>query len=299
MNITTRKIPVAPDISLAADIAGPAGGPTVILMHGGGQTRHSWRGAMRGLAAQGYRVVSYDARGHGDSDWSAKGDYSVRSLAADLDQLIAALALPRPIALAGASMGGLTAFYSLGASAAPSADVLIMVDITLRPAPEGARKIMQFMRANSGGFASLEDAADAVSAYNPDRPRPSDPSGLRKNLRERDGRLFWHWDPRLVAMTPSSEPPDFTAALIEVSGRVTVPTLLVRGGHSDIVDDDGVAELIRLVPQTQIHNVPGAGHMVAGDRNDAFNAAILAFLEQHMPLRQPAEDIKSISDIIP
>lgn len=282
----TRTIPVAPGIALTADIAGPAAAPTVILMHGGGQTRHSWHGAMHGLVAQGYRVVNYDARGHGDSDWSPEGDYSVQSLATDLEQLIAALAPSRSIALVGASMGGLTAFYALGASATPPAEALIMVDITLRPATEGAKKIMQFMQANVDGFASLDEAADAVSAYNPDRPRPSDPSGLRKNLRERDGRLYWHWDPRLVAMTPSLEPPDFTASLIPVSSRVTLPTLLVRGGRSDIVDDDGVAELIRLVPQTEIHDVPGAGHMVAGDRNDAFNAAILSFLQRHMPLRQ-------------
>lgn len=277
----SRMIRTAAGLTLAVDMDGPAGAPTVVLLHGGGQTRHSWHGAMRALAARGYRVVAYDARGHGDSDWSPRGDYGVQALAADLLPLTAS----RPVALVGASMGGMTAFYAIGSSAEPVADALVLVDITLRTAPEGTHKIMAFMRAHPDGFATLEEAADAVAAYNPDRPRPSDPSGLRKNLRERDGRLFWHWDPRLIAVTPSAEPPAFADALIAVSDGVSVPTLLVRGGRSDIVDDAGVAELLRHVPQTQVANVAGAGHMVAGDRNDAFNQSILTFLAAHMPPR--------------
>lgn len=126
-----------------------------------------------------------------------------------------------------------------------------------------------------------------MTAYNPDRPRPSDPSGLMKNLRLReDGRLYWHWDPRMMNERPTAEPPAATNELERVSHRVTVPTLLVRGGQSDIVDDQSVADMRRLVPQTEVFDVPGAGHMVAGDRNDAFNEGVLAFLARHHPVRE-------------
>lgn len=279
----TRQFTTPDGLRLVGDMAGPPDAPSVVLLHGGGQTRHSWSGAMRQLVDRGYFVLNYDSRGHGESDWSPTGDYSVRALGADLKSILSTL--KRPTALVGASMGGMTSFYAIGSSDAPIADALVMVDIVLRPAAEGARKIQTFMKAHQDGFSSLAEAADAVAAYNPDRPRPSDPAGLRKNLRLRDGRLYWHWDPRLLKTTPSAEPPSFVDELVLVSSRVTVPTLLVRGGHSDIVDDEGVAEMRRLVPQTELYDVPGAGHMVAGDRNDAFNAGVLSFLDRHLPVR--------------
>ena len=274
---------VTPDgLNLVGDVAGPPGGSAVILLHGGGQTRHSWSGAMRKLVDSGYFVINYDARGHGESDWSPTGDYSMPALASDLRAVLATVR--GPAALVGASMGGMASFLAVGTSDHPIAQALVMVDIVLRPAAAGAKKIQQFMTGHKEGFADLEEAAAAVAAYNPDRPRPSDPSGLRKNLRLRDdGRLYWHWDPRLLDITPSSEPPSFMNELIKVSGRVTLPTLLVRGTRSDIVDDAGVAEMRRLVPQTEVYEVPGAGHMVAGDKNDAFNAGVLMFLNRNHP----------------
>ncbi len=271
-------------ISLVGDVAGPPDGATVVLLHGGGQTRHSWAGAMRTLVAGGYFVVNYDARGHGDSDWSPTGDYSMPALASDLRTILATVR--RPAALVGASMGGMTSFYAIGSSDQRIAEALVMVDIVLRPAAAGAEKIKTFMTSHRDGFKDLGEAADAVAAYNLDRPRPSDPSGLRKNLRLREnGRLYWHWDPRLLDISPSAEPPSFTNELEGVSSHVTVPTLLVRGGRSDIVDDEGVAEMRRLVPQTEVYEVAGAGHMVAGDRNDAFNEGVISFLHRHLPPR--------------
>ena len=238
---------------------------------------------MRHLVERGYFVVNYDARGHGDSDWSSDGDYSLNALGSDLRAVLSTIA--GPVALVGASMGGMTSFYAIGSADRPIADALVMVDIALRPAAAGVRKIQQFMTGHNEGFATLAEAADAVAAYNPDRPRPSDPSGLMKNLRLReDSRLYWHWDPRMMDQRPTPEPPTSTNELEQVSNRVTVPTLLVRGGQSDIVDDDSVAEMRSLVPQTEVFEVPGAGHMVAGDRNDAFNEGVLAFLARHHPV---------------
>jgi pimeloyl-ACP methyl ester carboxylesterase len=140
------------------------------------------------------------------------------------------------------------------------------------------------MTGHNEGFATLAEAADAVAAYNPDRSRPSDPSGLMKNLRLReDGRLHWHWDPRMMDQRPMPEPPSATSELEQVSKGVTVPTLLVRGGQRDIVDDERVRAMQKLVPQTEVFEVSGAEHMVAGDRNDAFNDGVVAFLTRHHP----------------
>jgi pimeloyl-ACP methyl ester carboxylesterase len=278
---------VTPDgLTLVADVGGPEGAPTVILAHGGGQTRHSWAGAMRSLVAKGYHVINYDARGHGESDWSPTADYSIEASGADLRTIIETV--NGPVALVGASMGGMISFYVVGSSGETRiADAMVLVDIVINPAPEGVHHIRSFMQANPNGFANLDEVADAVAAYNPDRPRPKDPSGLMKNLRLReDGRLYWHWDPRLLASKPSVEPPEFGQRLAAVASGVKIPVLLIRGLQSDIVKDEGIAHLRSLVPHTEFCDVAGAGHMVAGDRNDAFNQGVQDFLDRNLPLKR-------------
>jgi pimeloyl-ACP methyl ester carboxylesterase len=279
MQTETIRIAVEHGISLVADVAGPKGAPTVVLGHGGGQTRHSWDKCEVQLAAAGYYAINYDLRGHSDSDWSPDGDYSMATRAADL----AAVAShgSQPLALVGASLGGLTALVAASTVLEPAA--LVLVDIVPKMSQAGVEKIRGFMTANPRGFASLEEAADAISAYYPERPRPKDLSGLNKNLRRgADGRYHWHWDPRMM-QDPRGDP----AALLELMDAADwtdrVPTLLVRGMKSDIVDDDGVADLRRRILKLEVADIGGAGHMVAGDKNDEFNAAVIEFLTRVMP----------------
>jgi len=278
MNPQTIRVPVAPGIAIAADVAGPRGAPTVVLGHGGGQTRHSWDKCEQQLAAAGYFAINYDLRGHGDSDWCPDGDYSITTRAQDL--IAVAGQGTAPVAFVGASLGGITALVaaSLGFDVA----ALVLVDVVPQMAPVGVAKIRNFMSASPDGFASLEDAADAISAYYPDRPRPKDLSGLHKNLRLRpDGRYRWHWDPRWMTDT-RGDPANLLALMDAADWTDRVPTLLVRGMKSDIVDDAGVADLRRRVPALEVADIGGAGHMVAGDRNDEFNAAVLEFLGRVM-----------------
>ena len=280
----TRQFTAPDGVTLAADVATAraAHAPTVVLMHGGGQTRHSWGTAARTLAARGYGVVNLDARGHGDSGWSADGRYGLDRLALDLQQVMRTLAAP--VALVCASMGGGTALTYVGRGLEPSAAALVLVDIVPRVEQSGADRIRAFMRANPQGFANVEEAADAVARYYPHRPRPKDISGLRKNLRPRpDGRLRWHWDPHVIDGPHLVEPPTFQSTLVDASRNVRIPTLLVRGLQSDIVSEAGVVELRRDLPQLEVLDIAGAGHMVAGDRNDAFNDGVVQFLTRHLP----------------
>lgn len=274
------RIPVAPGVEIAADVAGPDGAPTVVLGHGGGQTRHSWDRCEVQLARAGFQAINYDLRGHGDSDWSGDGDYGVETRARDL--MAVAAQGSRPLALVGASLGGITAL--MAASLGLEVDALVLVDIVPKMSPVGVAKIRGFMMAHPDGFAAIEEAADAISAYYPDRPRPKDLSGLNKNLRLRaDGRYHWHWDQRM--MTDARANPDHMLALLDAADWTDrVPTLLVRGMKSDIVDEDGVADLKRRIPHLEIADIRGAGHMVAGDKNDEFNAAVIEFLTRVMPV---------------
>jgi pimeloyl-ACP methyl ester carboxylesterase len=278
----TRRYAGSGGLFLTADVGGSAGSPPVIFMHGGGQTRHSWREATMRLVAGGYHVISLDLRGHGDSDWSASGDYGLENFAADLLAVISTLRMP-PV-LVGASLGGSTGLYAVGNSAEPVARALVMVDVVPRVDPGGAERIVSFMRSHPDGFATIEEAIDAVAAYNPHRPRPGDPAGLMKNLRRKaNGRLYWHWDPQIVKTSSRLEPPDLVEPLLTAASRVRIPTLLVRGLLSDVVTDAGVAELSGVLPGLEIYGVANAGHMVAGDRNDVFSKAIGNFLRRHAP----------------
>ncbi len=279
--IRHREVRTPDGLTIALDEGGPAGASTVVLLHGGGQTRHSWAGAMRALLDGGYRVLNFDARGHGDSMWSPDGDYLLEHRASDL-RAVAGRA--RPLALVGASLGGATAIHAVAQGLA--ADALVLVDITPHPEPAGIERITAFMSRHTDGFASLDEAVDAVSAYNPHRPRPRDPGGLRRNLREgADGRLYWHWDPKILATTPVTHHETVQASANLIAARAPFPLLLVRGLSSDIVSDESVAAFRDLLPWAEVANVAGAGHMIAGDRNDAFNKAVLGFLACHMPLR--------------
>lgn len=279
MNTQTIRIPVAEGVEISADVAGRKGAPTVILGHGGGQTRHSWDKAERQLAEAGYYAINYDLRGHGDSDWSPDGSYAITDRARDLAAIAAHGS--RPVALVGASLGGITALVA--ATHGLDIAALVLVDIVPKMSVEGANKVRGFMSANPDGFASLEEAADAISAYYPDRPRPKDLSGLNKNLRlHPDGRYRWHWDPRMM-QDMRGDPHHILEVMDAADWTDRVPTLLVRGMKSDIVTDDGVADLRRRIPQLEIADIRGAGHMVAGDRNDEFNAAVIAFLTRVMP----------------
>ncbi|NED68678.1 alpha/beta hydrolase, partial [Streptomyces sp. SID10244] len=168
---------------------------TVVLLHGGGQTRHSWQSTARRLAGAGWDAHAIDARGHGDSEWARDGDYSIDAHARDLRAVVAELPV-QPV-LVGASMGGMAALTAQAADPG-LARGLVLVDITPRAEPQGLAKISSFMESGLAGFDTLEDALTAVIAYNPHRRRAPRIDGLRKNLRRRDGRWYWHWDPEII-----------------------------------------------------------------------------------------------------
>jgi pimeloyl-ACP methyl ester carboxylesterase len=276
-----REYSGADGLRIVADVGGDADWPTVILGHGGGQTRHSWSLTASALLDAGYRVVNYDTRGHGESGWSSQGRYGIDHRAEDLRALIADAI--GPVALVGASLGGITALYTAATTAELNIRALVLVDIVPNPNPDGVANIQNFMRRHIDGFARFEDAVEAVANYNPNRPRPRNPEGLMKNLRERDGRIYWHWDPRMIADEQSPGQEELARALRAPAARPTLPVLLTRGLNSDVVSEEGVAQLRALLPQTEVLDVAGAGHMVTGDRNDAFNDGVLAFLRKHLP----------------
>lgn len=256
--------------------------PTLLMLHGGGQTRHSWHGAAQRCVDRGHRVVTADLRGHGDSTWHPAGNYEISDHAGDAAAVIDWLG-EQPV-LIGASLGGITGMVLEGALRPGSLQALVLVDIVPRMSSSGVDRIRAFMREHvEQGFGSLEEAAAAVAAYNPHRARPATIDGLKKNLREQDGRWFWHWDPATMRPPPAGAEPrevDHVDRLANALHGVAAPTMLVRGRQSDLVDDDTLDQFVAEYPHIGVADVSGAGHMVAGDRNDVFSEAIESFIEQ-------------------
>lgn len=265
-------------IRLAADVWGDESSPPLVLLHGGGQTRHAWDRTGPRLAVLGWRVVAPDLRGHGASGWSADGDYDLGLYAEDVRALVAELG-DRPVVV-GASLGGLSALLAAGEAPGAAIRALVLVDVAHRPDPGGVRRIVAFMRRHPDGFAGVGEAAAAVSAHLPHRPRPYDPEGMRNNLRRQGDRWVWHWDPRMLdSFEGRMDPPGMAERLLSAARRADVPILLVRGGISDMVREDVAEQFCAGVPRARRVDVAGAGHMVVYDRNEHFIDAIVPFLE--------------------
>ncbi|UMB70031.1 alpha/beta fold hydrolase [Mycobacterium paraterrae] len=294
MEATVTEYCTTSDVVLSADCYRhdpPA--DVVLLLHGGGQNRHAWTRTARRLHRLGYTVIAYDARGHGDSTWDPEGRYGLEVLAADLLALRGHLRGDRAPAVVGALMGGMTI---LGAHLAAPADLwsaVVLVDITPRMEFDGAQRVLSFMAAHPQGFDTLADAAAVIADYNPHRARPGTIDGLRKVLRQRDdGRWIWRWDPAFVTSSfqilqgdPTTGTANFdtmSELLIEGARRIQAPTLLVRGLHSDVTSQQSVEEFLDVVPHAETIDVSGTGHMVAGDDNDAFTAAVTDFLAREL-----------------
>ena len=270
-------------ITLVGDVWEPDGGDPVdeiLMLHGGAQTRFSWNRAARRLSGEGYRVTTMDARGHGDSEWDPEGDYDIHRMAEDLDAVIAQRFGSRRPVIVGASLGGLTSMLALG-TGRDVARALVLVDVTPRIEAAGVERIGEFMRSGLGGFESLEEAADAIAAYQPGRKRPASVEGLRKNLRLRDdGRWHWHWDPRFVGGASGDNAEIGNEFFERLLPRIVQPTMLIRGSVSDIVSDESVRHLLEHLPDAHVQEVADAGHMVAGDDNAVFLDQLEWFLAE-------------------
>ena len=267
-------------IKIAGDTWGDPNNQLVILQHGGGQPRHAWKGAGETLGLAGYHAVACDARGHGDSEWAGEGNYGADKMVEDLVSVSNALDSDNPI-LVGASMGGGTSLIAVGEKNL-KAKALVMVDMAPRIEPEGQKKIQEFMNQKPDGFDSLEEVAEAISNYQPHRKRPRKLDGLAKNVRlAPNGKYVWHWDPARRFNRPGA--PDYRQRLHDAADNLKLPVLLVRGGLSDVLSEEGAQDFLKQCTHAEYVNVSNAAHMVAGDRNDIFAESVIEFLFRVAP----------------
>ncbi|CAN5364885.1 alpha/beta fold hydrolase [soil metagenome] len=273
MTAEELRLQGADGVTIAADGYGDPASPSVVFLHGGGQSRSAWRGAARMVAEAGYYALSVDMRGHGASDWAKDGDYHFASYARDVAEIARPLGR---VALVGASLGGRVAI--LAAARDPGLVAAIaLADVAPKVDEEATREMCHFFRSTSQGFGSLEEAAASLSTLTESRPGPAEK--LRPHMREEDGRLFWRWDPRFVDERFMYDPLEL--AELEVSAAtLRLPVLMIRAELSVVVRPEHLAEFHALVPHAELAEAKGIGHMLTGDANDAYAPILLEFLER-------------------
>ncbi len=248
--------------------------PPLVLLHGMGQTCHTWDFFSQAMAPN-FRVLAFDQRGHGDSDWSLERDYSRSAMVRDLDAFTSAMGVEK-FFLAGMSMGGMNSMV-FTAEHPQRVRALVVVDIGPRIEKEGVRHIRDFM-TNNVEFDNLDQAAAVIHKFNPRRPLQA----IREytcvyNLKQLpSGKWTWKND---SYFREGHRPPDqrMHDQLADAARRIACPTLVVKGAESDVFSLDGARELQQLVPGSRFALVPGAGHSVMGDNPAGFEAAVREF----------------------
>lgn len=256
---------------------GAADAPPIVLLHGGHQSAHSWDLVSLHLA-RNYRVLALDQRGHGDSEWARDVEYSNHTMSLDAEAFIVTLGLDRPI-LIGHSMGGRNALLVAKRNAALLRG-LVIVDVGPELSDKGRQAIAGFVRENQE-FENLEHFVESVKKYDPYRPREHIERTVKYNMLQRsDGKFISKCDynPRRLGLLHGRAAQD-NVTLDDVRS-FDVPTLLIRGEKSNILEADAADRFAAALPRGRLVTVPNAGHNVHGQNTNGFLAALAPFLEE-------------------
>jgi pimeloyl-ACP methyl ester carboxylesterase len=244
---------------------------TILFLHGGAAHAHWFDRVMPAFVPR-YHAVALDQRGHGESEWPLPAAYGTGDFVSDLEGVLDALGWDRTV-LVGHSMGGHNA---LGFATAHPDRLRALVVGDSRPAIPPER--LDHMRERGGRAPRRHATAEAAVAAFRLIPRETvaDPALLahlaRVGLVEREGAWVYRFDP---ACNGTRRPRDLWPLL----GRVTTPTLLIRGAWSPIMPAETAERMRAAMPHASVVEIPEAHHHVTLDQPAAFVAAVTAFLD--------------------
>ncbi len=250
---------------------------TILLLHGGNQSAHSWDLVSLHLADR-FHVLALDQRGHGDSEWARDADYSSTAMAADAAAFLDALGVGQ-VTIVGHSMGGMNTMR-LMLDQPERADRVILVDIGPEMSEDGAKTIRNFVTEHRE-FDDLDHFVDAVQRYDPYRSREHIKRTVKYNLlRRADGKYVSKRDhgPRLS--TTQEHRTRHDRFRLDDAPRMTMPTLVVRGADSNILTAEAAERFVDALPDGELVTVANAGHNVHGQNTPGFIDAVTDFLEQ-------------------
>ena len=249
--------------------------PTLLLLHGGNQSAHSWDLVSLHLADR-FHVIALDQRGHGDSEWARDADYSSNAMAADACAVLEALNI-RSVTVVGHSMGGMNTMR-LAVDQPESADRVVLVDIGPELSDQGTKTIRNFVTENRE-FDNVEHFVQSVQKYDPYRSREHIERTVKYNLLERaDGKYVSKRDhgPRLATTRTHRERSDLFS--LQDTAKILQPTLLIRGADSNVLTADAAQRFAEALPNGRLETVPNSGHNVHGQNTVGFLQALVPFL---------------------
>jgi pimeloyl-ACP methyl ester carboxylesterase len=254
---------------------GEANQPPIVMLHGLRAYGH-WFDEFAAVAEGRYRLIAPDQRGRGASDWAKDGRYNTDAYVADLAGLVDTLGLDRFV-LFGHSMGGTNAI-NYAAQYPGRVSALVIIDSAPELDPRGLTRIRGELGATPKAFATWEEARAFIRRLH---VRPSEQhiaTRLAWMLKEAaPGRIVWRLDDAIFDPRMTPDPPSRSWSML---AQIRCPTLLVRGGVSDLVTPEMAERVAAAVPEGRCVDIPEAGHMVVEDNPDGFNAAVMAFLAQ-------------------
>ena len=255
---------------------GNPGNPPMLLLHGFAQTCHSWDFVALGFS-DNYRVIVLDQRGHGDSDWASDGDYSPETQQKDISGIVNELGLENFV-LMGLSMGGRNSF-TYAANNSGKVKALVVVDAAPQNMQQGTQNIRSFVQQDDE-LDSVDAFVERVLQYNPRRDPQQVRGSIMHNIKELpSGKWTWKYDRALRRPgRRMGSDPETEKRLWGYLETLQCPTLLVRGGGSDIVAMDTADRMHQAIPNSRLATIDGAGHLVMGDSPSGFQSAVTDFL---------------------
>ena len=254
--------------------------PTIVFLHGGALNAHTWDLVCLALRDD-YHCVALDQRGHGDTDWapvddSGGADYSMGAQLGDTKGFVDHLGLDHFI-LVGMSLGAINSLAFAIAHPERLAN-LVIIDAGPEMRRPGSSRIRDFVNGVAE-TVTIEGIIEKALQFNPRR----DPKILRRSLmhalrQQPDGSWKWKYDRRRFQVLDQDKHRAERNALADGLARITCPTLIVRGGESDVfAEEDGIKLAARL-PDGKFVTVPKAGHTVQGDNPKDLVAELRRFL---------------------
>jgi pimeloyl-ACP methyl ester carboxylesterase len=260
--------------------------PHVVLLHGGALTAHTWDMACL-LLRDKYHIIAPDQRGHGDTGWSTDEQLAANSdlMSDDTIQFIDHLGYDR-ISLVGMSMGGMNSIR-YAAKHQDRLDALCIVDIAPETMRTGIVEMEQF-RYDTETMDHFQDFLDRAQKMVPHRAAAHLEYSLLHSLKPtEEGRWTWKQDNRgrRAVDAPNLSKDEMKAAsetradaMWDDLKAIKTPTLLMRGGISNVLALDAAESVAEGMPDCRLVEIPGAGHRVQGDNPKDFATELDSFL---------------------
>lgn len=254
---------------------GDAQATPIVCLHGLRAYGH-WFDELAVAVSDRYRVLAPDQRGRGETDWAADGDYTREAYVSDVEAFVETLQLGRFI-LIGHSMGGLNAIH-YAARHPGRVLALSILDIGPEIDPTGMQRIRAELGETPAGFDSWQAAKAFLKMRHPKASEENRQTRLTWMLKEgADGRIAWRIDQAIFDPNLKPDDPQQTWDLLS---QIRCPTLILRGGESDVLGVDTCQKMLTRIPDGRWVEIPGAGHMVIEDNPEACNAALLDFFNR-------------------